>query len=139
MSNLIFIKETVYALKIEYGEAISINRRSVTQDQRTGQKVTTVDSFNIQMAIPLPENLREAFLKTVGIKKEGRLAKGEREFLIDKSDIPSGKVIDRQCFIKFTGPLIAQNADQAADVTAIDDYLYAMIVTVVGITGMPTS
>ena len=133
MSNLLFIADVIYGLKIEYGELISVGTHNFTQDQRTGIKTDTPSNlFTISMAIPLPENLREAFLKTVGIKKEGRLQSGQREFLIDKSDIPTGmSIIEHRSFIDFAG--------KRSDVQKVDDYLYAMIVVVEGITGMPTS
>lgn len=127
MSNLTFISDVIYGLKVEYGEPIVVGTHVFTINQQTGQKTDTPITFVISMAIPLPENLREAFLKTVGIKKEGILEAGQTQFLIDKADIPIGtKIIKNLGFIDFAG--------KRGDIQKIDDYRYAAIITVQGLT-----
>lgn len=129
-SNLIFISETIYGLKIEYGEEITVGTHNWTTDQATGIKTDAPTSFAISMAIPLPEILRESFFLKLGIQKAGRLQKGQREFLIDKSDLQT-PIIENKSFIDYNG--------KRADVQTVDDYIYAMIVTTQAPSGNPTS
>lgn len=130
-SNLNFVGQVVYDLKVEYGEMITVGNHAWTQDQSTGIKTDTPTTFVIGMAVPMPENLRLAFLKSVGVKKEGVLEKGQRQFLIDKADIPAGQSISRTSFIDYN--------NKRADVGSVDDYEYALVVTTVAATGNPTS
>lgn len=126
MSNLQFIADVIYGLKVEYGEPIVVGSHVFTIEQQTGQKTDNPITFPICMAIPLPENLREAFLKSVGIKKEGMLEAGQRQFLIDKADIPIGMSIVKGGYIQFAG--------KTADIQKVDDYLHAVTLIVQGLT-----
>jgi hypothetical protein len=126
MSNLTFIADVIYGLKVEYGETVVIGTHHYTIDQSTGQKTDAPTSFTINMAIPMPENLRESFLRSIGLKREGYLAAGERQFLVDKSDIPVGSsIVKNNGFVTFAG--------KTGDIQKVEDYLYAVIVTVQGL------
>lgn len=130
MGDLIFISDVIYGLKMDMGQTILVGTRTEVTNLATGQIAKTEDTFAIANAIYLPVNLRGQFLKSVGIHREAFLESGNREILIDKSDIPAGKTIPNQKgFIEING--------SRGDVVSVDDYQHAMIVTVKHITGMP--
>lgn len=131
MSDLIFIADVIYHLKREYGVAITITTvASTIPDRTTGTKVESRSSFSINQAIALPVNMRAKFLRSIERVKAGFLEHGDREFLIDKIDVPPGRIInvgDRLAFAGFE-----------SDIKQVDDYQYAYSVTVKQIAGMPT-
>lgn len=119
MSDKDFIKDVIYGLKIEYGEPVTFRKETNVVNLDTGNKTTTVDQFIINKAIPLPINLRASFLKTIGISKLSYLEPGQREILIDKSDIPATKEI------KLHNRVIINGATE--EIVKFDDYDFAMI------------
>jgi hypothetical protein len=119
MSDLEFIKDVIYGLKQEYGEPATVRRESRTVNPDTGAVTKTNVDFGISLAIPLPLNLRAAFMKTVGISRMGYLEPGQREVLIDKDDIPTGNKIEPHDRIIFK--------ERIEEIIKTDDYEFAMI------------
>lgn len=142
MNELVFIRDTIYDLKMDYGSLLTVTRRSVVNNVETGVGVVTDFSFDILQAIALPTDRRQAFLRSIGIHKEGYLQKGEREFLIDKDDMLAGRTVEINDIVTFYGgetdtPGYSSTGTRG-DVTGVEDYLYAYVVTVKEIKGMPT-
>jgi hypothetical protein len=119
MSDLDFIKDVIYGLKQEYGQQATIRHETRTVNPDTGASTSTNVDFGIPLAIPLPLNLRAAFMKTVGISRMAYLEPGQREVLIDKDDIPADKTIALHDKILFGA--------RVEEITKVDDYEYAMI------------
>lgn len=89
MSDLIFIRDVIYSLKIDYGEPVSLCRDTETLDTSSGVKTASVRKVMIPMAIPLPMNLRQMYIHLIAQKKEGYIEPGSQQFLLDKDDIPA--------------------------------------------------
>jgi hypothetical protein len=123
MSDLIFIKDVIYGLKQEYGELLEIRKENRFINTDTGASTTNYEKFDIPLAVPLPLNLRAAFMKTVGINRMAYLEPGQREILIDKDDIPIGMLIEIHDRAVFTSGRIAE-------IVKIDDYEFAMILII---------
>lgn len=126
MSNLSFISDVIYGLKIEYGEPMIVGTHNWTTNQQTGVKTDSPTTYMIGMVIPLPENLRESFFKSIGAKLEGRIQKGQRIFLLDKADVQS-PMIEGRSWIEFDS--------KKYDVQTVDDYIHGLIVTCQAVTG----
>lgn len=130
MGDLNFISDVIYGLKMDMGQTVLVGTRNETSNLETGQVVSVEDTFVIPNAIYLPVNLRGQFLKSIGIHREGYVESGNREILIDITDIPPDKTIpNRKGFVEIRG--------NRGDVVSIDDYQHALIVTVKQITGVP--
>jgi len=124
-----WIADVIYGLKMEYGQPITFRKKTTSStNYDTGQVTKTVTSKYIENAVPLPLNLRKAFLKTVGINKVAEVASGEFEILVDKVDLDG---------------LVPEANDQVqayGDTTTIirtEDYSQAYILIVNRIKGMP--
>lgn len=87
-----FIANVIYGLKREYGKRIIVGKESTTTDFNTGVVSGSPTELIIQKAIPLPYDLRQAFLKSAGIHRTGYIEKGQSEVLIDRKDIPSASL-----------------------------------------------
>ncbi len=119
MNDLEFIKDVIYGLKQEYGQLAEIRKETRVVNPDTGVVTPTYESISIPLVIPLPINLRAAFMKTVGISRMGYLEPGQREVLIDKDDMPAGKIIEIHDRILF--------GTKEEEIIKTDDYEYAMI------------
>lgn len=94
MNDRVFIKDVLYGLKLEYGERLVITKPVNTIDLDTGGVTSTSTQFVIQNGILMPTNLRALFAKLIGINRFVYLEQGEREILIDNSDIPTGQILE---------------------------------------------
>lgn len=94
MNDKAFISDVIYGLKLEYGEEITVTKSNKSVNLDTGVVSSTSTTFKIQNGILLPVNLRAFFAKSVGIHKMVYLEQGEREILIDNSDIPSNQILE---------------------------------------------
>lgn len=131
MSNdLGFIAENIYVLKQEYGISIIVGSKSTVSNLSTGVKTTTKQEFPIKWAICLPYNYRQFFARQHQNRKEGYLETGDRQILIDISDVPAGKNLP-----EINGYIIVNGV--YSDITKIEKYDAAYIVFVKNIPGMP--
>lgn len=128
MSDLDFIADVIYGLKNEYGLPMTFGRKTSSVNLQTGVKVDTIDSFPIALAIPLAENIREQFVKSISGRREAFLQTGQRQILVDTSDIPVGKSIDPEGFVDYDGG--------RAEINKVENYKYGLIVTVTQVSGV---
>lgn len=128
-NNLDFISENIYHLKREYGISIVVGHQTTVSNLQTGVKTITKDEFTIQLAIALPFNYRQMFAKLEQNRKQGYIQSGDRQILIDIIDIPAGKTIEENYYILRNG--------KRSDITKVERYDEALILTVKNIAGMP--
>jgi hypothetical protein len=88
-----WIKDVIYGLKREFGRPITLTwLNAPTMNYATGVKTQNPVSITLSRAIPLPRNQRIQFLQSIGTIKVSPLDIGEREILIDKSDVPANSL-----------------------------------------------
>ena len=87
MSDLIFIKDVIYGLKMEYGSSATFAKNALTINLDTGVKSGTTTTKYVDRVIPLPLDRRNAFLKSVGVHKETLVNLNDQQFLIDRDDL----------------------------------------------------
>lgn len=130
MSDLAFIRENIYHLKQEYGENLSLSNVSVvSQDILTGVKTTSSAALTIKRAIRLPNRIAYSFLKAVGNFQGMAAVRGLFQILIDKDDLGSFEVSPDKTLVLLGG--------QKYVASVIDDFPYAIILTVKGVQGTP--
>lgn len=92
-----FMKATLYALKRNYGEQITLVQQAETQiDYDYGDIQTTKSSYTIRRAIRLPET--SASNTQVGAEFRqfrfgSQVEVGEKQFIIDAKDLPASVTI----------------------------------------------
>lgn len=122
-----FISDVIYGLKIDQGESISIKIMAETSiDQATGVRSRTITSYDVAMALVLPDNQRLNFIRSFSgksQKKEGAIEIQGRHFLIDKDDLPDIVITDTNTFILFNAKyykvLAVEDYEKAWDLTAV--------------------
>lgn len=120
-----FIADVIYGLKMEYGKRITVGKESTTTDFSTGLVSGTPTELIIQKAIPLPYDLRQAFLKSAGIHRTGYIEKGQSEVLIDRKDIPSASLS-----LMANANYIRDHKGRKRKITRIQDYDESFLVVV---------
>ena len=138
--NLIrFIRRCVKQLKSEYGNSITVYKLdTATTNYSTGLRTHTATSVFIRRAIVLPVRLSRDLVQTISIisanKKilqGGTFDAGVRNFIIDRSDVPSTFTVVKDDYIVYDG--------SRYDVKTVDEYEYktAWVVTAKKIEGAP--
>lgn len=92
MNQLIYIRETIYSLKMDYGVPLAIYQMvSSNVNLKTGRKTVEIKKFPILKAIALPKNLIRRIVKSVGgdFKFGGFEDQNIRTFIIDSRDYPA--------------------------------------------------
>lgn len=121
MNDLDFIADVIYGLKLEYGKTLTFKDETRQIDALTGAVTSTPQAdIIVPLAIPLPINMRAAFLKAVGINRMGYLEPGEREILIDNTDLAGA---DPQSLLHryiITG-------SKKEEITKVEDYEFGSI------------
>lgn len=88
MNDLVFIKETIYSLKREYGYPLRIgNSEVVSKNLETGRQQIQYTQVFINNAIRLPNQLSFEFLTKIGQEKGAAIYLGSFVILIEKSDL----------------------------------------------------
>jgi hypothetical protein len=90
MSDLVFISDTIYALKHEYGSPLTlIYVTGETRDVTTGRTVQQTASANIARAIVMPMQIGMAFIRTLLQSKGLSVPETTSQIVLDRSDVPS--------------------------------------------------
>lgn len=97
MYNLIFIRRSLYRLKLRYGQPMSITvKLSQATDVETGDQTNSSTTFSIHRAIVLPNVFKRDFdydLSYLAANKNftygGFFDAGTRTLLVDRNDLPS--------------------------------------------------
>jgi hypothetical protein len=124
-NDLIFIRDVIYGLKLEYGAAGFVVRQSETIDLNTGIKTFT-DTFRI--FVPKMVFLPFSWRKKFGVPSKGGIEYiATQEILIDKSDL----TVDLE-----TGDFINAKG-QRIDIGTVDNYEYAFLIQAKSLKAMP--
>lgn len=110
--NLIrFIRRTIRALKKQYGNPITVYQQGkVDTDYDTGVKTETHDSHYISRAVVLPVSLTRDVIQSISvisankkIVQGGTFDAGLRNFILDRTDLPSDWKVEKDDWITYDG------------------------------------
>ena len=126
-SQLSFVRDVIYSLKMEYGEPLTIGiLLPGTANLLTGQKNDQFVEHKIRRAIRLPNSISFDYLRAVGIipqQKGMSIPVGSFSILIDRKDLPDNRVPTPSKSFATCGP-------RRFDIVKVDDYQYAYILWV---------
>lgn len=107
MTNVLFIRDTLYRLKQDYGQRMDLyvpNKSDV--DYNKGTQSVTRKYYSISKVILLPEILQRRQFHEVGLAAAGRqfafgglMDDGERTIILDSRDIPKGVKLNSTCYM----------------------------------------
>ena len=138
--NLIrFIRRCIKQMKAEYGGEITVYAMgTATTNYDTGVKSQTHTSVFIKRAVVLPVKLTRDTIQTISIisankqlLQGGTLDAGIRFFIIDRTDVPSTWLVEKDDWIVYDG--------KRYDVKVVEEYEYrtAWVVTAKLVEGNP--
>ena len=92
------IRQSLYALKRQYGGAIEVYRlEDAETDLRTGKKTVCKSVFPIRRAVILPAQLQREVIQSISqisankkFVQGGTFDRGHRNFIVDARDLPCG-------------------------------------------------
>ena len=96
--NLRFIRNILYRLKRDYGSSVDIYyEQSDSVNLQTGQRLVSIQSWHVNRAIPLPRKVEQKSILATALEelfsRGGNVTLGDRQIIIDRSDLPRGFVI----------------------------------------------
>ena len=138
--NLIrFIRRCIRMMKKEYGNPITVYQlATATTNYDTGVKAATHTSTYVDRAVVLPVRLSRDAIQTISlisankqIVQGGTNDPGLRQFIIDRTDVPTTYTIDQDDWLVYDG--------KRYDIKTVDEYEYktAWLLTAKLIQGAP--